>query len=142
MLGLRGIYPKFTLNFCEALEAAGLQDVMQDHRSIPVGWGSPEIAMSSAKVCAPISILILQPTVALPRANQNSQGRDRPANWPNHPPCEQNVTTLISSIKPQMTHVLGISPDEYDELFKDCGKEFAIHKTYWNAQFAFGRKPS
>ncbi|RUS15066.1 S-adenosyl-L-methionine-dependent methyltransferase [Endogone sp. FLAS-F59071] len=64
MLGLRGIYPKFALTFNDAFEAAGLQNVQHDHRSIPVGWGPPEIASISAKNVMSI-IEMLKPTITL-----------------------------------------------------------------------------
>src|SRR4051812_40691148 len=49
MCKVRGINTEFIHTFGTALESAGLEEIEQSHRPIPVGWGPEEIAMDSAR---------------------------------------------------------------------------------------------
>lgn len=136
MFGLRGISPKFALTFNDAFEAAGLQNVQHDHRSIPVGWGPLEIASISAKVSLTTCLFIrhfaaCDFTTILPLFFLDSLFFSQ----------MQNVLSIFESLKPTVTLTLGLSSKEYDEMSADCMDEFAKYKTYWNLQFAYGQKP-
>ncbi|RUS26987.1 S-adenosyl-L-methionine-dependent methyltransferase [Jimgerdemannia flammicorona] len=48
-LTLRDINTDYALTLGEVLKSAALQDVVFDHREIPIGWGPEEIAIPTAK---------------------------------------------------------------------------------------------
>ncbi|RUS32037.1 hypothetical protein BC938DRAFT_476432 [Jimgerdemannia flammicorona] len=101
VLKMRGIVPSIVREVGGMLEATGIEDVVHDHRSIPVGWGPAEVAVPSTK----------------------------------------NLVAFFESMKPTMLLVLGIPELEYDTLIGEASEELNTYQTYWNIDYAFGRKP-
>ncbi|RUP48322.1 S-adenosyl-L-methionine-dependent methyltransferase [Jimgerdemannia flammicorona] len=49
MLRMRDIDPKIVSNLWRQFESSGMQNIVHDHRSIPVGWGPPIFGADSAQ---------------------------------------------------------------------------------------------
>lgn len=120
----------FARNMSEYLETVGIQDIKQDHCSVPMAWGPPDIAAATRAVSW-CNLFVSRSTFS---------------QWFSiyifffffH---LQNYEVVFSSLKPQLTISIGLAEDHYDELVEGAEKELGVVKGFCNVYYACGRKP-